>query len=267
MKRNLPHVISSAVSALLIANMAMPTTIFNVSAIDNPLGSSDAYILSKAENGHLYTNYGNLVCDAESLSIYIENGESILTATGSGMIIEIEKEPITSEEILEVKKLSNGISGRLYLAKDTLNVFLIKPEKDGTYVKSTVLHDPEIKYTINADIGEIFDYKTNTLLQNFDKIKGFFVRSEKKDFSNFLIYDSEQKSFYSNETPSNNLYYMGDIDRNGIVDLTDLTTLSLHLVGDKEFTDDMLAISDMTNDGAVNIADLATMKQYIMNAL
>ncbi len=55
----------------------------------------------------------------------------------------------------------------------------------------------------------------------------------------------------------------GDINGDGEADLSDLTLLSLHLVGDKFIPKKVLKAADVYNDGEVNIADLAHFKQYI----
>ncbi len=55
----------------------------------------------------------------------------------------------------------------------------------------------------------------------------------------------------------------GDINGDGVIDLTDLTYLSLYLIGDKGLSDESLESADVTGDGEVNIADLSHFKQYI----
>ncbi len=57
----------------------------------------------------------------------------------------------------------------------------------------------------------------------------------------------------------------GDIDNNGIVELTDLTYLSIYLVGDRDFTEEQKKVADMTGDGKVDIADLPSLKAYLMD--
>ena len=61
----------------------------------------------------------------------------------------------------------------------------------------------------------------------------------------------------------NNNINIGDIDINGSIDVTDLTELSLALVGDKELAADQKLAADIDGDGAVTIADLARLQQYL----
>lgn len=56
----------------------------------------------------------------------------------------------------------------------------------------------------------------------------------------------------------------GDINRDGSVDLCDLTLLGLHLSGDNVITDaDILSDADVEYDGDVNFSDLARLRQFI----
>lgn len=57
---------------------------------------------------------------------------------------------------------------------------------------------------------------------------------------------------------------IGDINEDYNVDLSDLTSLSLGLIGDMKFTDKQILLADINSDSAINIADLALFKQYIM---
>ncbi len=55
----------------------------------------------------------------------------------------------------------------------------------------------------------------------------------------------------------------GDINNDYIVDVTDLTMLSLALVGDNELTAEQMTTADVDGDGAVTLADLAKLRQYL----
>lgn len=55
----------------------------------------------------------------------------------------------------------------------------------------------------------------------------------------------------------------GDINSDGIVDVTDLSELSLALIGDRTLTEVQQKAADVTGDGEVKLADLAKFKQYL----
>ncbi len=62
-------------------------------------------------------------------------------------------------------------------------------------------------------------------------------------------------------------YLLCDVDGNGMVDLTDLTYISLYLIGDYEFDDRQFASADIKADGVVDLADLATLKEVIISGV
>ena len=65
----------------------------------------------------------------------------------------------------------------------------------------------------------------------------------------------------SDSTPTETVY--GDIDINGHVDVTDLSMLSLYLIGDQRLEGQALLNADADASGDVNIADLARLRQYL----
>lgn len=62
---------------------------------------------------------------------------------------------------------------------------------------------------------------------------------------------------------NNEKIYYGDLNDDGIADLTDLTFLSLFLMKAKVFSDTQLKAADIDGSGEVDIADLAYYKQYV----
>ncbi|MBQ5989181.1 MAG: glycoside hydrolase family 9 protein [Oscillospiraceae bacterium] len=55
----------------------------------------------------------------------------------------------------------------------------------------------------------------------------------------------------------------GDIDNNGVVDITDVSLLSLYLIGDKKLDDAALKAADVDGDGDVRLTDAARMLQFL----
>ena len=56
---------------------------------------------------------------------------------------------------------------------------------------------------------------------------------------------------------------LGDLDSSGTIDVTDLTEVSLALLGDRNLTDDQLKAADVDGDGTLSLADLAKLRQYL----
>jgi len=59
----------------------------------------------------------------------------------------------------------------------------------------------------------------------------------------------------------------GDIDNNKVVDITDLSLLSLHLIGENELEKTQLMAADVSYDNEINLNDLARLKQFISNKI
>ena len=55
----------------------------------------------------------------------------------------------------------------------------------------------------------------------------------------------------------------GDITLDGKIDITDLSYLSLYLIGDRKLDGDALKAADTDHDGKVLLADLATLRQFL----
>ena len=55
----------------------------------------------------------------------------------------------------------------------------------------------------------------------------------------------------------------GDINADTKIDVTDMSLLSLYLIGDRKLTSDQLKAADTLTDGTVNLTDLATLRQYL----
>ncbi|MBQ5988700.1 MAG: leucine-rich repeat protein, partial [Oscillospiraceae bacterium] len=55
----------------------------------------------------------------------------------------------------------------------------------------------------------------------------------------------------------------GDLTKDKKIDVTDLSTLALHLVGDKDLDNDQKVVANVREDEGVNLADLATLKRKV----
>lgn len=76
--------------------------------------------------------------------------------------------------------------------------------------------------------------------------------------SNDLVYASSKNIVYQAEK-----IITGDVNCDGKIDLTDLSELSLALIGDKELTEAQQKAADVDCDGDVRLADLAKFQQFI----
>ena len=82
-------------------------------------------------------------------------------------------------------------------------------------------------------------------------------------YSGSPIYAETANRIYQNENGTDSATYKGDVNADNTIDITDLTELSLTLIGDKELTEDQKLAADIDGDGAVTLADLARLQQYL----
>ena len=55
----------------------------------------------------------------------------------------------------------------------------------------------------------------------------------------------------------------GDVNTDGVIDVSDFTMLSLALVGDVELSERQKVNADVDNDSEISVADLASLRQYL----
>lgn len=63
------------------------------------------------------------------------------------------------------------------------------------------------------------------------------------------------------------VFRRGDITEDGIVDISDLSSLSLALIGDNVLNESEQRVADVDGDGDVKLADLATLRQYLSKTI
>jgi len=60
---------------------------------------------------------------------------------------------------------------------------------------------------------------------------------------------------------------LGDVNGDGKIDITDVSVLSIHLIGDKKIDEEALRRSDVDADNEVGMTDLATLKQFVSKVI
>ena len=83
----------------------------------------------------------------------------------------------------------------------------------------------------------------------------------------FCLCSANMVSAFDTDTNLNIGIIKGDIDNNARVDLTDLTELSLALLGDRELSVDGQKAADVDVDGDITLADLARLRQYLSKVI
>ena len=65
----------------------------------------------------------------------------------------------------------------------------------------------------------------------------------------------------------NEKYVIGDLDFSGIIDLTDMSIISLYLIGEINLEDIQKVSADINMDGKLDLCDLATFRNYFSKKL
>ena len=60
---------------------------------------------------------------------------------------------------------------------------------------------------------------------------------------------------------------IGDVDTNGIINIRDVTTIQLYLVGLKDFTAAQLTAADADKNGKPSIRDVTTIQLYLADLI
>lgn len=207
---------------------------------------------------------------------------------GLTSIISIEK----AETLLEILKDNyyHGEDGIYYSASGVDDLYSDAEERyfppKGTYeITNTLLalclRYPEEKFAVQLECQNSIE-ETEIERLNNNEIKT--VKTTKNPGRLYAVMTSEQlKSFPVNE---NNGYIiglaekseeilliresemlLGDINADGKTDVTDLTELSLALIGDTELTVTQQKAADVDGDGAVKLTDLAKFRQYLSKVI
>ena len=87
-----------------------------------------------------------------------------------------------------------------------------------------------------------------------------YGRYSGNDFYEYRSPESAPVEQSDNSTPK---VKAGDLTGDNSIDITDLSTLSLALIGDMELTDDQKAAADVDGDGELTMADLAKLRQFL----
>lgn len=94
-----------------------------------------------------------------------------------------------------------------------------------------------------------------------DKIEEYISKLGEKDFKNFVLTEKTEEPEKKDKVTT------GDINADGKIDITDLSLLSLYLIGDREFTDIQKQAADTDKNGKTELTDLATFRQFLSKVI
>ena len=134
-----------------------------------------------------------------------------------------------------------------------------------------------IKETLNSietgeTIAELVYYKTNNwkteIINDVYKSGDEEITSISCTYNgdDYYVFHKLYEHEHETESYSNDFLKKvetGDLNGNTLVDITDLSILSLALIGDMDLTDEQKEQGDVDNDGKLTLADLAKLRQFL----
>lgn len=234
------------------------------------------------ENGYAADGNGNYIIGAnEIIRCVTENRTYLMTYDRA--VLEYESEP-SEKEMSDI-----GISslGCTYILVSTDQPYVLHPLEDGTIQKAENIM-PYVSYELDGINHELKDARTGKVITKFNELSesvfsevihpaegqlwsAYVYYNEMKkatmcQYSPIIYHGSTESSiFCSNyeKVDSSEELLTGDLNFDGKVDVTDLSSLSLNIIGDLNLNAIRNNAADITGDGVVNLCDLARMQQYI----
>ena len=141
----------------------------------------------------------------------------------------------------------------------------------GVYLNTFLMAHTIYDGIYNEQLVSTYTYPGSDAENKFKKMINYFkhtdIDSEPADVSSasfkLNIIDEGVNPYDIKKTCDTTLFLRGDITGNGIVDVTDLTELSLYLIGDSDFDCAQKIYSDIDDDDKIGMTDLARLRQYI----
>lgn len=152
----------------------------------------------------------------------------------------------TAQDVIGYDKSGNAVYGGVY---DVLLGF----NEDGT---------PDI---VTSPYNKITGVPENPVVLGYDDAGYVILGTEDEKLAGFDEKGNPVVLNVSDDMQIVPVETVGDINGDSKTELTDLTELSLYLIGDKELSDDELLRADVNSDEKVDLADLATLKMNIVN--
>lgn len=197
----------------------------------------------------------------DDIAVFKSEGmDDTLCFTNSRKIVKIEKTPETAGELTNLSMKYNTFNFWIsneeenYIAKIIIDYQTA--DKIPKLVKTDI--EPKISYVFDMSDYKVMDYETGNLIYDFSKNKMIRTISENRTMG---VYNLIGNYFVDPERYST--IQFGDINADNSVDISDLTLLSLELLGDYEFKRYQIVLSDFNEDQSIDLTDLARLKQYV----
>lgn len=224
------------------------------------------FISPEAETKIPETNSSAFSCSSRDIVKVIRDSEEVFCfadQTGLGRILILSERPEKDAELISAIK------------EPKLNIHFCYLEDEGKmlhydYNENTLteMEDKmDVKYTIDLTQRNITDNSNNEIVLDLTESPSYWVINEDNQKKEMILVGVNFISPEGYKDIETNDFELGDINVDGTVDITDLSELSLALIGDKSLTEIQQKAADVNEDGTVTLADLARMKQYIVGII
>ena len=227
------------------------TFLTGISENDDKAFAAFSYMLeSEFQNTPFFcAPYDVIKCvDGESETYRFANMERILV---------LSARPATDKEIIEYLSSLKSNDHYCYFEKEKCIVYY-------NYNTNEVYdtdYKMDAKYTVNFNTKTINAIETDNIVQDLTKQNEYWLIWRENEWIVKQRMILKENSFIS---PLDNKYSpLGDINNDGTIDISDLSELSLALIGDNSLTTDQVFAADVDVDMIITLSDLARLQQYL----
>lgn len=189
------------------------------------------------------------------------NSQWVLTYDSSKLYYDVKKNAGTLMPNISSFVANEPVKGEIRGAFTNTALYDFSTEKDFIKVTFDIIGQGEANVDLNIEILGVAYKDQNMLpvvaypvdfsiLQDITGIKGF----ENYKLSGKIIVDTDE---------SQNVLY-GDVNNDGIIDITDATMIQKYIVGIEKFTDDQFKRADVNFDGSIDVSDATLISKYIV---
>lgn len=232
---------------------------YKINIVSDKVNPSDIMPKELLPNDEKEDNVLVLCGETESgVKFYYKKADHGVIIEGKGAFTETEFKSVIKNQI-----------DYIVIGKD-----VIIPESisnDDVYLNTFLMNYTIIDGFQNKGLFSVYAYSDSDTENKFNKMINYFkhknVGAEPGDVESATfklnIIGDETNPYSIYNTEDSTLFMRGDINGDEKVDLTDLTELSLYLIGDTEINTAQKIHSDIDDDNKVLLTDLARLRQYL----
>ncbi|MBE6853724.1 MAG: hypothetical protein E7505_09700 [Ruminococcus sp.] len=232
--------------------------------VGNPIGMNSI----SAQSGTSFSvNQSEMIHINKNDLVYIINSKKgIRKAFADFRILHETDEELSCEDALRIMKEKSIYNlYNLVNSKESYVVRFNRSSEDKCTKKEYIECSKDVLYEIDGVKNEIRSHKTGEVLQDLSVEPMFHIADG--DLCYIVVKEVNTENFLMLDHGSPIASRIGDINSDGVVDLVDLSKLSLAIIGDNTLTEKQIKNADINGDGKVDLSDLARFRQYLSHAV